>query len=133
MLCKIWAREPLVLQYIMSTKYSKLSRSSKNRIIEKIRRHHLISQLELGKVPTLRTYLPGAEEIYLRFNIRPNVDVFVPKNNLSKEIELKQRRRFKYDKYVKPYAHNGLSELTNTIRRINDANLKDRSVALKHR
>ena len=109
----------------MQTKYSRLSISAKAKLIDRIRRNRLRYNLSIGKVPTLRNYLVGAEEIYKEFGIIPNVDVFVPRLNFPKELELKARRRFKYDKYTKPYAYNGLSDLNNTIRRINDQNLKD--------
>jgi len=68
---------------------------------EKWRRANLRKKLRAGKVPTLRKPLKGAEQIYREFGIEPGVDVFLPRDGFTRDIEQRARRRYKYEKYNK--------------------------------
>lgn len=82
--------------------YHLLSDSQRERVRDNSRRKHLERELRKGRVPKPKKAAPYLEELYLSYGIQPNVDVFIPKMGVPKEIEQRQRRRYKYEKYEKP-------------------------------
>ena len=116
----------------MARKYSEMSPAARVKRRNLWRRANLRKKLRSGKMPTLRKYLPGAEKIYEEFNIKPNVDVFIPRfepsDSFPKELELRARRNFKYNKYIKQSLRcspKSSSELDRLIRKYNGRNLKE--------
>ena len=88
-------------QYTSGNKRLSPKRMTQNKKYSK-RRKHLIEQLEQGKNPVLRKYLPGAEAIYRKYNVVPKFlpvrpmpegHGYDPDVNEDKRIERKLRKR----------------------------------------